>query len=225
MGWGLLFRIATVGAGLVLGATNARAYDPATDHTCVAYCGGGAPPVVAAPPPQAPLAGTAAMVRGEVYVIAPNGSRTPVALGGPVRSGDQIVTGPGGRLQIALLDETVFTLGPNSDMVIDEFVYDSHNDARSVTARILKGFFRFIVAHVARRDPASMRISLPSGAVGIRGTDFECSFEPDGSGDLKLYSGVVDFMPFDSNDTIALNPGEMLLFRNFTEIEGPFPIR
>jgi len=42
----------------------------------------------------------------------------------PVSIGTRIVTGSDGHMQLLLLDETVFTIGPNSDIVVDEFVYD-----------------------------------------------------------------------------------------------------
>ena len=69
-----------------------------------------------------------------------------------------------------LLDETIFTLGPDSDMVLDEFVYDPVTSAGKVTARVTKGVFRFVTGKIARKKPASMNVKLPVGTIGIRGT-------------------------------------------------------
>ena len=73
-------------------------------------------------------AGVAAAVRGPVQQIS---YRTPQATvgrtlagGQEIFLGDRIVTGPGGGLQILLLDGTTFSLGPNTSMVIDEFVFN-----------------------------------------------------------------------------------------------------
>src|SRR6185295_10580180 len=73
-------------------------------------------------------AGVAAAVRGPVQQVS---FRTPsanvgrnVSGGDEIFLGDRIVTGPAGGLQIMLLDGTTFSVGPNSSLVIDEFVYN-----------------------------------------------------------------------------------------------------
>ena len=93
-----------------------------------------------------------------------------VESGKPLFLNDHVTTDMAGKLQVMLLDETVFTLGPNSDMVLDEFVYDPANGSGKVAARVTKGVFRFVTGKVAQRDPANMRVKLPVGTLGIRGT-------------------------------------------------------
>ncbi|HAM37050.1 MAG TPA: hypothetical protein DEB40_05555 [Elusimicrobia bacterium] len=125
---------------------------------------------------QAPAAnltriGAAAAVKGMVKAQAPGAAVGRVMESGkPLFLNDHVTTGAAGRLQVMLLDETVFTMGPNSDMVLDEFVYDPSNDAGKVTARVTKGVFRFVTGKVARKDPANMKVNLPVGTIGIRGT-------------------------------------------------------
>ncbi len=115
--------------------------------------------------------GAAGAVKGVVNAQAPG-----AAAGRVIESGktlfmnDHVTTNAAGRLQVLLLDETVFTLGPNSDMVLDEFVYDPSNDEGKVAARVTKGVFRFVTGKVARRDPAKMSVKLAAGTIGIRGT-------------------------------------------------------
>jgi hypothetical protein len=118
-------------------------------------------------------AGVAAAVRGEVKLAAVPGVREvgkDVASGDPIFLGDQVTTGSEGRLQIMLADETVFTIGPNAAMVIDNFVYDPSTSAGKVTASVLKGTFRFVTGKVAKREPSDMEVKLPVGSIGVRGT-------------------------------------------------------
>jgi len=118
-------------------------------------------------------AGVAAAVRGEVKLAAVSGVREvgkDVASGDPIFLGDQVTTGAEGRLQIMLADETVFTIGPNAAMVIDNFVYDPSTSAGKVTASVLKGTFRFVTGKVAKREPSDMEVKLPVGSIGVRGT-------------------------------------------------------
>ena len=121
----------------------------------------------------APLSriGAAGAVRGSVKAVAPN-----VAVGRIIESGkplflnDHVTTDAEGRLQVMLLDETVFTLGPDADMTLDEFVYDPKTSAGKVSAEVSKGAFRFVTGKVARANPSNMKVKLAVGTIGIRGT-------------------------------------------------------
>ena len=115
--------------------------------------------------------GAAAAVKGLVNAMAPGQSvGRMVESGKPLYLNDHVTTDAAGHLQVLLLDQTVFTMGPNSDMVLDEFVYDPASDKGKVSARITKGVFRFVTGKVARKNPASMKVDLPVGTIGIRGT-------------------------------------------------------
>ena len=115
--------------------------------------------------------GVASAVRGGVRATAPGqAAGRVVETGKSVYSHDKVVTGAEGKLQILLLDQTSFTIGPNSEMELDEFVYDPATSAGKVTAKIAKGAFRFVTGKVARRDPSNMQVATPVGTIGIRGT-------------------------------------------------------
>ena len=110
-------------------------------------------------------------VRGRVQATSPGEAVGHViASGKPLFLNDHVTTDKAGKLQVMLLDETVFTLGPNADMVLDDFVYDPTTQAGRVTASITKGVFRFVTGKIARNNPSSMKVKLPVGTIGIRGT-------------------------------------------------------
>jgi hypothetical protein len=156
--------------------------------------------------------GAAANVRGTVYWLTGDGRKVPITAGSPVYVGARIVTGADGRLQVLLLDETVFTMGANSDMVLDEFVYDPDTSVEKFNARVMKGIFRLVTGKVARKDPASMKVTLPVGDLGIRGTDFEATVESDKSGAVKLYSGQLQITEAKTGRIFLLNAGETVTF-------------
>ncbi|MDX6768635.1 MAG: FecR family protein [Elusimicrobiota bacterium] len=115
--------------------------------------------------------GVAAAVRGSVKATAPGGpAGRAVETGKPVYQNDAVVTGADSKLQILLLDETGFTVGPNSEMTLDEFVFDPATSAGKVSATVKKGAFRFSTGKVARRDPTNMKVGTPVATIGIRGT-------------------------------------------------------
>jgi len=127
--------------------------------------------VVALPALASEQAGVSAAVRGQVAL-----NRLQVAVGRQVISGEPILlqdairSGTRSGMQILLLDETVFTIGPESELVIDEFVYDPSTNAGKLGARVTKGVFRFISGKIAHENPEDMELKLPSGTLGVRGT-------------------------------------------------------
>ncbi|MBL8699637.1 MAG: FecR domain-containing protein [Alphaproteobacteria bacterium] len=120
-------------------------------------------------------AGVSAAVRGEVQLVAAVAPRTGLAgrrmaSGEPVFMGDRIGTGAESGLQLMLLDETTLTIGPNSAVTVDEFVYDPARGTGKVGLSVTRGAFRFITGKVARNEPQNVELRTPVGTVGIRGT-------------------------------------------------------
>ncbi len=115
-------------------------------------------------------AGVAAAVRGQVKLarvaIPPRG----VASGEEILMQDTLESGPSSGMQILLLDETVFTIGPQSVLTVDEFVYDPSTNAGKVGATVAKGVFRFVTGKIAKKNPRDMNVALPAGTIGVRGT-------------------------------------------------------
>lgn len=137
-------------------------------------------------------AGVAAAVRGNVRLVsvavatatAPAVGRD-VTSGDPVYLGDTVEAGPNAGLQIMLMDETIFTIGPDSAIVIDRFIYDPDKGAGKVGAKVLRGVFRFVSGRVAANEPSDMEVKLPNGVIGIRGTS-AAGFVRDGVSQVVL---------------------------------------
>ncbi len=132
-----------------------------------------APVVPATPLPasqESSRIGIVAGVQGQVEIKNQGKVGQRVDSGAPVFLGDTITTDEKGHLQILLLDETVFTIGPNSSIVIDKFVFDPETQNGQVKATIAKGVFRFVTGKIARKEPSNMEVDLPVGTIGIRGT-------------------------------------------------------
>ncbi|MDD5218039.1 MAG: FecR family protein, partial [Candidatus Omnitrophica bacterium] len=122
---------------------------------------------------SADLIGVAAAVKGSVQLSREGSVGKVIESGANIFLGDQISTDDKGRLQILLLDETVFTIGPNSAMTIDQFVYDPANHDGEIKAKIVKGTFRFVTGQITHKKPNRMRVDLPAGSIGVRGTIVE----------------------------------------------------
>jgi len=131
-------------------------------------------PATAQLPPQVGgmLAGIAKHVKGAVELFPNSGRSKLLAPGDQIRAEDRVTTGFNGQVLIELMDGSVLTLGPNSDLVIDEFVYErGTQDGKSATS-ILKGVFRYTSGDLSKKNPNAAKMRLPMRTLGIRGTDF-----------------------------------------------------
>ncbi len=116
-------------------------------------------------------AGVSAAVRGQVQRASdtqPIGVQ--VVSGQPIYLADRISSGAQSGMQIMLLDETTFTIGPDSFVKIDEFVYDPSTNVGKVTASLGKGVFRFVTGKIAQQNPSNVTVKLPVATIGVRGT-------------------------------------------------------
>ncbi|PCI40386.1 MAG: hypothetical protein COB53_01280 [Elusimicrobia bacterium] len=115
--------------------------------------------------------GVAGAVAGRVNALHPKTKiDRPMSSGKEVVMRDKVTTKQRGRLQVLLLDETAFTIGPNSEITIDEFDYDPFTQTGKVVANVTKGVFRLVTGKIARKKPSAMKVTLPTGTIGIRGT-------------------------------------------------------
>jgi hypothetical protein len=115
-------------------------------------------------------AGVAAAVRGEVVLARATVDPHHVVSGEDVLMRDTLRSSLRSGMQILLLDETVFTIGPQSEIVVDEFIYDPSTSAGKISATVAKGVFRFVTGKVAHKNPSDMNVALPAGIIGVRGT-------------------------------------------------------
>ncbi len=127
-----------------------------------------------------PKAGVAGAVVGEVNVGGkPRAEPEPVQSGMDIFMQDRIATRVESRLQVLLLDETVFTVGPKSEVTIDKFVYDPESGAGEVTAKFTEGFMRYVSGKVGKNNPDDVTVETPASTIGIRGTSLYVSDVPD----------------------------------------------
>jgi len=83
---------------------------------------------------------------------------------------DTLKTGHDGSVGIILRDDTIFSLGPDSTLDMQEFRFDPQKGDFSLVCRLLRGTFIFISGVIAKLSPESIKLETPDGTVAIRGT-------------------------------------------------------
>lgn len=91
-------------------------------------------------------------------------------VGSDIFIGDRVITDDRGLVQIQFSDETRLVVGPNSELLIEDYLLRSDGSASRFAVNALSGTFRFITGN---GDKDNYQIKTPTGTIGIRGTAFD----------------------------------------------------
>ncbi len=90
---------------------------------------------------------------------------------------DTLKTGENGSIGVIFKDNTVLSLGPNSILVIDEFVFSPREGKLSFVMKMVKGTMAYMSGIIAKLSPDTVRFETPVATLGIRGTKFVAKIE------------------------------------------------
>ncbi len=97
----------------------------------------------------------------------PGGATRTLTVGASIVVKERVRTSASGSTQIQFPDQSAINLGANSDLVIDQFVYNPGARSGSMVATASRGVLRFIGGNISHTAGATIR--TPSASVGIRG--------------------------------------------------------
>ena len=120
---------------------------------------------------DAPAIAQVKTATGQVVVLRA-GQPLPANVGDKLFEKDVIETGPDGAIGITFVDNTVFSAGPNSQLALDEFQFDSSNFRGSMLADMRQGTLSVVSGDITRSSPGAMKIKTPTAVLGVRGTTF-----------------------------------------------------
>ena len=113
---------------------------------------------------------------GTVTVVS-RGKEVDPVVGTRLFVQDRVTTGHNGSVGIILQDDTVFTLGPDSELALKEFRFDPKKNDFSLVSRMVRGTFVYVSGIMGKLSPKSIRIETPDGIVAIRGTKFAAQIQ------------------------------------------------
>lgn len=123
---------------------------------------------VGAQSPSTPAkVGVAAAVNQQLTGTPPASAGRTVQIGNDVFHRERLVTDSRGQAQMLFLDGSAFTVGPDSDLVLDEFVFDPATGTGKLAATAAKGVVRFVGGKLSKNQPVT--ITTPTATIGIRG--------------------------------------------------------
>ena len=125
-------------------------------------------------PARADKVGVAAAVEPDAFSSLSGTPNKQLNIGKSIFYNERINTTASGLVQVLLVDGSTFTVGPNSDLVIDKFVYDPRKKTGEMVATFSKGTMRFIGGKLSK-NAGGVKVNTPAGALAIRGGMFQGS--------------------------------------------------
>ena len=138
--------------------------------------------------------------------------------GDKIYLGDTILSNENSAAQILLLDQSTFTIGSDSSVVMDTFIYDPKNNDGKIVAKVKKGSLKVISGLVSKKNPDNLSVEVPEGTLGSRGTEFQTIVNSKAKETRTLLIGP------GKNNTLGLRPGAVLVSNKFgnTMLNKPY---
>lgn len=100
------------------------------------------------------------------------GAARHAAVGDQVFQDDVIATGADGSVGITFTDNSLISLGPNSELKLDQFQFNPAAHTGSFDTSLNKGTLAVKSGLIVQQNPESMRIHMQAATLGVRGTEF-----------------------------------------------------
>ena len=120
------------------------------------------------------LAGTIKTVKGSATLLR-TGNSIAAQTGQHVLINDSLRTGGDGALGIILQDGTRLSLGPNTELKVDRFVYQPSDGKFALLLQLARGAMAYVSGKIAQFSPGAATVETPVGILGLRGTQFAVS--------------------------------------------------
>jgi len=162
--------------------------------------------VLVRPAAAAETVGVAAAIANQVTGALGTGRRA-LGVGDRLFQNEQIDTARKSAAQLLFNDETSLTMGPDSSVVLDRFVYDPKRNVGAMVINATKGAFRFITGSA---DPRSYKIVTPLAQLGVRGTIIDFLFDAQHRLIVILVEGAVVVCPTPQSCVTIDKPGDFV---------------
>jgi hypothetical protein len=164
--------------------------------------------VLATTPAAADLTkvGTAAATNPLAEGKPPGQQKRKLLVGSDVFFQEEIVTSGSGQTQVLFNDESTLTVGANSEVVIDSYVYEPKADEGEVAMQLIEGVMRYVGGQISKGG--NVRIDTPAATLGIRGGIAITSHDPE--------SGITETSNVFGRQTLTVNGTTQVVQQGWT---------
>jgi len=118
-------------------------------------------------PAAAQQVGTTTAVNPSAQGAAPSANSVALTVGQRIVHKERIQTSPSGTVQLLFMDKSTLSIAPNTNILIDEFVYDPSSGSGHSAITLAQGAFRLVGGAVSHQGEATVTTS--AAVIGIRG--------------------------------------------------------
>ncbi|MBK8085897.1 MAG: FecR domain-containing protein [Devosia sp.] len=111
-----------------------------------------------------------------------------LTVGADLFIGDKVETDATGLVQVKFADSTELVIGPNSTLVLEDYLLRADGSAGRLAVNALAGTFRFVTGN-APKDRYS--ITTPTGTIGVRGTAFDFTVDKETTSVLLFHGEAI----------------------------------
>lgn len=117
--------------------------------------------------------GTVTKIEGKAFVTRQGEARAlPLMLGTPIHLLDRIKSENDAKVRITFIDQSIISVGSNSALTINEYVFRPEQQERSSGMRLLWGKVKCYVNDFTGYRNQKFNVSTNTSIVGVRGTVF-----------------------------------------------------
>jgi len=138
--------------------------------------------------------------------------------GDDVHQDELIEVSAKGTGELKLRDDTKLALGPGSQLLLDEFVYNPDMTGGAIVLNLVKGTFRFITGIAAK--PAYV-IRTPTASITVRGTIFDVYVQDSGLSWLLLIEGAIEVCNEKGECRVHDEPGKLIRITPAGDVGNP----
>lgn len=160
-----------------------------------------------------PNIGRADVPQDGVTITPSGGQPQPLNPGDPVRVGDTITAGAGGRVKVTLTDGSTITLPPNGSYTFDAYAFNPANGAGdNAFFNFLQGAAIYVSGLMGKHDD-NVQAETSYGTIGIRGTEFISRRDPcSTTQEVYLIHGQLAITPTNSTTTNIIDAPASIYF-------------
>ncbi|MBS0519349.1 MAG: FecR domain-containing protein [Proteobacteria bacterium] len=129
--------------------------------------------------PAVARVGIASVVEGEPKGQPPAAAERILRVGIDMSADEKVTTTASDRAHLVFNDGSSITIGPNSVIVIDKYVYDPDQKSGEMSLKLSRGTLRFVGGVISKKS--EVKIDTPSASMGIRGGILTVAIAPSGA--------------------------------------------
>ena len=171
---------------------------------------------IATGPALAQQVGTATAVNPVSEGTPPGGAADKLTVGARVMHNERIHTSPSGSAQLLFLDKSSLSIASNTNLVINEFVYDPAANSGHMLTRLTQGTLQYIGGQLSHQG--AVTINTPAVAVGIRGGTVTITHDANGTQITNQYGRMT--LTNDAGTMVVSQPGYTVRIANRKSLPG-----